>query len=46
MYWRAAYDFCLTNGKHLLSIETPAKSEEIKRNLPYLIGSGKSISDS
>lgn len=41
MYWRAAYDFCNANGKYLLSIETQAKSEEIKRILPKLIGSSK-----
>ena len=40
MHWRAAYDFCRSKGKSLLSIESLMKANEIKSYLPLLIGKG------
>ena len=43
MNWTMAYNYCLNNGRSLLSIETQAKQDDLQVNLPSIIGTGKKV---
>ena len=41
MSWTMAYNYCLTNGRSLLSIQSQSKQNDLQVNLPSVIGTSK-----